>query len=214
MTRKIYFFFAMVTLLVSIDAITKYWVEKKLVIKAAEAQEGTEDYQYLVNYKYFSDDNDDYLLKEVTLINYHLSLVYTRNYNIGFSILSFLDNYFTTQQISLIIKLLQGCILIIILAYFFFNKMKYFWAFSFIISGGLGNNLDRLSRGYVVDFFKFSLPQIPVDILNPWPIFNFADVWVSIGGGILLLNFIFEKPTNEAAVEIKKETTSNKPVSK
>ena len=43
----------------------------------------------------------------------------------------------------------------------------------FIVSGALGNFIDRLLHGYVVDFFYFSL----ID----FPIFNVADCYVVIG---------------------------------
>lgn len=42
----------------------------------------------------------------------------------------------------------------------------------FIIAGGLGNIIDRIFRGFVVDFFYFSL----ID----FPIFNVADIYVTV----------------------------------
>ena len=46
-----------------------------------------------------------------------------------------------------------------------------------VLGGALGNVIDRLARGYVVDFLHVSY----------WPIFNVADVAICIGG--LLLAF-------------------------
>jgi signal peptidase II len=46
-----------------------------------------------------------------------------------------------------------------------------------ILAGALGNTLDRVVRGYVVDFMR--LPH--------WPIFNVADVYVCAGVALLLL---------------------------
>ena len=45
-----------------------------------------------------------------------------------------------------------------------------------ILGGAIGNTIDRLSRGYVVDFID----------LRVWPIFNVADMAISVGVGILL----------------------------
>lgn len=56
------------------------------------------------------------------------------------------------------------------------------WAkFSFIliISGAIGNFIDRLFLNYVRDFLYFSLIDFPV--------FNFADILVVVGVGILLV---------------------------
>ncbi len=53
----------------------------------------------------------------------------------------------------------------------------------FIIGGALGNLIDRLFRGYVVDLFDFRLIH--------FAIFNVADVFITIGGIMLAVYFIF-----------------------
>ena len=52
-----------------------------------------------------------------------------------------------------------------------------------IISGALGNFIDRLINGYVVDFFYFKL-------IN-FPIFNVADIYVTLSTAALILLGIF-----------------------
>jgi len=52
-----------------------------------------------------------------------------------------------------------------------------------IIGGALGNYLDRLFRGYVVDFIDFRI----------WPVFNIADIFVVIGGILLIISAIVIK---------------------
>ena len=51
---------------------------------------------------------------------------------------------------------------------------------SMIIGGALGNYIDRLFRGYVVDFIDFRI----------WPVFNVADIFVVVGGLLLILSAI------------------------
>lgn len=51
-----------------------------------------------------------------------------------------------------------------------------------ILSGGFGNLIDRLARGYVVDFINI-FPKIN------FPKFNFADIYITIGW--IILAFIF-----------------------
>jgi signal peptidase II len=46
-----------------------------------------------------------------------------------------------------------------------------------LLGGALGNYLDRVGRGYVVDFIHAA----------HWPVFNVADVWVTLGGLALVL---------------------------
>ena len=57
--------------------------------------------------------------------------------------------------------------------------------YSLVISGIIGNLIDRIIRGYVVDF-------IGIKIFNyNFPIFNFADIYIVIG--VLLFILIGEK---------------------
>ena len=55
-----------------------------------------------------------------------------------------------------------------------------------LIAGGAGGNLlDRLRLGHVVDFLDF----------HCWPVFNVADVGITVGAGLLLLTaFLTDKP--------------------
>lgn len=53
----------------------------------------------------------------------------------------------------------------------------------FIISGGIGNLIDRIMHGYVVDFIYFYL-------IN-FPIFNVADIFVSVSTTILVILLLF-----------------------
>ncbi len=53
----------------------------------------------------------------------------------------------------------------------------FFSGSSFVIAGALGNLVDRLQYGYVVDFFDFRI----------WPVFNLADMSVCFGVFLLLI---------------------------
>ncbi len=55
---------------------------------------------------------------------------------------------------------------------------------SFIIAGGIGNMIDRVLLGYVVDFFDFALINFAV--------FNVADSFVSVGAVLFCVWFIIE----------------------
>jgi signal peptidase II len=63
-------------------------------------------------------------------------------------------------------------------------------SFSLVLSGALGNLIDRLRYGEVVDFFEFYLSFLPWHIFNPWPAFNVADSAISIGIGLLALELL------------------------
>lgn len=57
-----------------------------------------------------------------------------------------------------------------------------------LIGGAVGNLIDRLLIGQVIDFIQVYLPFIPLAIFNPWPAFNLADSAISIGVLLLLLD--------------------------
>ncbi len=64
-------------------------------------------------------------------------------------------------------------------------------AFGMIIGGALGNVVDRILFGAVVDFFDFS------GLMFPW-VFNIADVSINIGVGLILLDMILDARTGRA----------------
>ena len=57
-------------------------------------------------------------------------------------------------------------------------------AFSMIVSGGIGNMIDRIALGYVIDFIDFRLIHFAV--------FNGADSFVCVGAGLLVLSLILD----------------------
>ena len=62
-------------------------------------------------------------------------------------------------------------------------------ALSFIVGGGVGNMIDRVLLGYVIDFFDFCL-------IN-FAIFNVADSFVCVGAGMLALWVILDTVEEE-----------------
>ncbi len=75
-----------------------------------------------------------------------------------------------------------------------------------IIGGGIGNMIDRVAYGFVVDYIDFT-------IINFW-VFNFADMCVCIGAALLLISVLFaEIDENKAAkkrLEAKERAMSAK----
>ena len=117
----------------------------------------------------------------VKIISKFFYLTYVRNEGAAFSILQ-------NKQVLIL--------LITVFALFFINKhlnsdkidkLESF-SYSMIIGGILGNLLDRLIYGYVIDFLDFRI------FGYHYPVFNFADCFIVIGIIILMIyTFIKEK---------------------
>lgn len=89
------------------------------------------------------------------------------------------------------------------------------WALTLVLAGAVGNVIDRVRVGAVIDFidvefFDFSLPavnwgpiHVPGDVMTRWPVFNIADASVSIGIVLLLISSFIperhEKPQDSGA---------------
>ncbi len=59
-----------------------------------------------------------------------------------------------------------------------------------IIGGAVGNLIDRVVFGHVIDFIQVYLPVIPLRLFNPWPAFNIADSAISLGVVLLLIDTV------------------------
>lgn len=66
-----------------------------------------------------------------------------------------------------------------------FDSKLMFWAICLVLSGGIGNLIDRIFRGgNVIDFLEFAFFEFPV--------FNVADCAVCIGAGLIVVYFIMD----------------------
>ena len=107
-----------------------------------------------------------------------LHLTYHQNTGAAFSILS--------DSTRLLIALTSAAIALIV-AYMLVKKPKSRWvcaALMLILAGGLGNLIDRVLLGYVVDYIDFTLINFAV--------FNFADMCAVCGTIMLACYFVFE----------------------
>lgn len=107
-----------------------------------------------------------------------INLTYLENRGAAFGILQDKRILFVILTIAIVLYLL----------YYFITNLKsnppvLNIAFSLIISGALGNFYDRLFQGYVVDFLEFAFVDFPV--------FNIADILVTVGCGLLIIYILF-----------------------
>tara|TARA_Y100000389_G_scaffold86003_1_gene82745 strand:+ start:1605 stop:2075 length:471 start_codon:yes stop_codon:yes gene_type:complete len=121
------------------------------------------------------------LLNHSVIINAFLNFTLAFNYGAAFSFLSDAGGW---QRWFFIIF---SIVVISFIAYILIkDKDSEYIAYSFIFGGALGNLYDRFLLGYVIDFIEFHYNNFY------WPIFNIADIAISIGI-ILLLYSMFSK---------------------
>ena len=118
--------------------------------------------------------------KRIPLIKDFFSLTYVRNYGAGFSILQNETRFLTILSI----------VAILILSYMLIKAKKNdtvsIISYILIISGALGNLIDRIRLGYVVDFLDFII------LGYDYPVFNLADSYITVGCFILIIMVILE----------------------
>ena len=120
-------------------------------------------------------------VREVVLIDGVFSLLYLENTGMAFGL--FQGGRWILIGLTVLILGL--------LTYYYITLPKTRWIkvyrvlFLMIIGGALGNFIDRLLHGFVVDFFYFSLINFPV--------FNMADVFLVVSAVTLIVLAIFTK---------------------
>lgn len=113
--------------------------------------------------------------ENIEIIKNIFSIIYTNNTGAAFSIL-------LGKRIFLIV--VAVLIIGVLLYYIKRNKIEKkidIIALSFVIGGSLGNLIDRIVRGYVIDFISIKIGNYN------FPIFNVADALIVVGVILLLL---------------------------
>ena len=67
------------------------------------------------------------------------------------------------------------------------------WAAVFVMAGAIGNCIDRIVCGYVVDMFEFDF----LIFGKPFPVFNVADIFITVGVIVFCVSLLLDKPKAE-----------------
>ena len=119
--------------------------------------------------------NNLILNQSISVINNFFYITYVKNTGVAWSILS--------GKINLIIVITLAIIMLLII--YIFNKKSYsvleIISYSMLLSGSIGNLIDRIIYGYVNDYLDFNI------LGDDYPIFNFADICIVIGIILILI---------------------------
>ena len=168
MKKYPYILFSLITVAtIIIDRLTKIWI-----------------------WDYFRPKHPDEIVLPVKVLGNYVSFVCVTNVGGAFGLLPQLKILFVTMGL-----------LVPVLVLIFFKSLlqkgiSWVIAAAFVFGGAIGNLIDRLLYGHVIDF---------IDV-HFWPIFNVADIAISIGIGILLICIILEAREPEKNQEKEKGT--------
>ena len=127
----------------------------------------------------------DQLTKYLISLNYR-SII---NKELIFFTIKFVKNYGAAFNIfsgSRIFLSLVSIVITLCLIYIIINKKNIYkidlFSYSFILGGAIGNGIDRIIKGYVIDFIDINFIDFPV--------FNIADISINIGFLLIIFSFI------------------------
>ena len=125
----------------------------------------------------------------VTVVDDVFELTYTENHDVGFSLLRFIESDETRRSVILaLVSTLSG----LLVFWMWRRRREGLWplvGIAILSAGAVGNLIDRILRGYVVDFLY----------LHHWPVFNVADVCVVVGAAMIILDGWLNRPPEEDA---------------
>jgi signal peptidase II len=126
------------------------------------------------------------LNKTIPVINGFFNLTHIYNPGGAFGLMANLSATLRSIIFLFISSLAVGVI------FYFYKKTPAHYtflaaAFALIFGGAIGNLIDRIRLGMVIDFLDFYLGNLH------WPAFNVADSAISIGIGIFLYHIVFKK---------------------
>ncbi len=113
------------------------------------------------------------------LINHFFNIVHVRNPGAAFSFLAQAGGwqvYVLAGFASLV------ALFIVVLLFRSAHQTLFSLALSCILSGAVGNLIDRIAYGAVIDFLDLHYQGLH------WPAFNIADIAISLGAGLLILD--------------------------
>ena len=139
--------------------------------------------------------------RPVVLIDGYLELRYAENTGVAFSFLNKLDPSIR-KPILVTLQGIPSLAITIFIIIFRHRSLLFLLPYLILLTGGVGNLVDRIRYGYVVDFIYFL-----IQARFSWPIFNVADILICVGIGLLIIQMFFIKKEEKEVKANKKVVT-------
>ena len=111
-------------------------------------------------------------------ITYFFDITHIHNFGVSFGLFA--------GTIPALVLVFVGLFVTAFVLYLYTNSRDLLerWGLFIIICGAIGNIVDRFINGYVIDFLYLHINQYY------WPAFNFADIYISIGIIMIIVNMV------------------------
>ena len=119
----------------------------------------------------------------VTVIPHILGLRYTENTGAAFSMLS------KNTDFLIIITIVSMAFLVYLIFIKKYGTVIERALMTVVLAGGIGNLIDRIVSGYVVDYFEF--------LFMNFAVFNVADIYITVGISLYLVYALCEEYKNK-----------------
>lgn len=152
--HKRFFYIVIALIIIAIDQLTKIWIKSSL---------------------YFGD--------RINIVPGFLNLTYVENSGGAFGIFGSLSSPYRTIIFSLF-SLAAIALILYYLIKLSLESRFMLWGFGLILSGAIGNFIDRIRLRYVIDFIDLHIKGYH------WPTFNIADIAICVGLAIIAISYI------------------------
>lgn len=130
------------------------------------------------------------MFEVITVIPGFFNLTYVRNRGAAFGMLAGVPGIWRSAFFIVVTVIAIAAIVLLIRKT---SERLLVAAFSLIAGGALGNLIDRIRYGEVVDFIDWYVRS------HHWPTFNVADSAISVGVGLLVIDMLFGASTKSQA---------------
>ncbi len=161
--NKYYFLFLLTTLIVGLDQLSKYWICKLVP-----------------------------LYSRVEVIDGFFNIIHIRNSGVAFGLFKRFGSDYR------IVSMLIVAAIAVFLIFFLVSQLKrgcelQAFSLSMILGGAIGNLIDRLMLGEVVDFMDLHWGTV-----YHWPAFNVADSAITVGIVLIIFDELFLSKKRES----------------
>lgn len=142
--------------------------------------------------------------RKVVVIQDYWDFQYTENPGAAFGLLA--DGHEDWRvPFFITVSLLAVLMILYILRSVRWEQQLMVWGLSFIAAGALGNFIDRIRFGYVIDFIVWKYTDA-----YRWPTFNIADAFICIGVGLMAIELIRDLLSGPATLAAGEDTAEKK----